>query len=171
MKQHLVSTADVISAGRPLGNNIDENRLLSYITETEMMYVKPVLGDKLYHALLADEDDSNEQFLQLLNGGAYTAKGEIFSFAGLKSTIAYYVLAKNVMVGDFQPTRYGMVMKEADYSSHISTAERSACYNDTMEVANAYMQDCIDYCKRVGLISNGIGKATASGGIKIRKIG
>lgn len=171
MKQHLITPNEVVNAGRPMGSNIDENRLLAYITEVELMNVKPVLGDKLFHSLLADEKEENEQLVQLLNGGGYSYKNEMYSFAGLKATISYYVFAKNVMVGDFQPTRYGMVMKESDYSSHISTAERSACYNDTIEVANSYLQDCIDYCKRVGLLSFGIGRSTASGGVKIRKIG
>lgn len=154
-----------------MGNHIDEKRLLSYITECEMLYIKPVLGEQLYHSLLADEKDENKQFVQLLNGGAYNYNGNVYSFAGLKATIAYYVFAKNVMVGDFIPTRFGVVMKESDYSSHISSAERSACYNDTLEVANAYLQDCIDYCKRTGLLLSGIGRATASGGIRIKKIG
>lgn len=171
MKQHLITPKEVVSAGRPMGSIIDEERLLAYITEAEMMNIKPVLGDKLFHALLADENDTNEKYAQLLIGGTYTSENEIYSFAGLKTAISYYVFAKNVMVGDFQSTRFGMVMKESDFSSHISTAERSACYNDTLEVANSYLQDCIDYCKRVGLLSNSIGRPSASGGIKIRKIG
>ena len=171
MKQHLITPNDVINAGRPMGNNIDENRLLAYITEAEMMNIKPVLGDKLFHALLADENNTNELYKELLDGGTYIVNDSVYSFAGLKATISYYVFAKNVMVGDFQPTRFGMVMKENDYSSHISTAERSACYNDTLEVANSYLQDCINFCKRKGLLSESAGYPSASGGIKIRKIG
>jgi hypothetical protein len=171
MKQHLITTDEIIKVGRPLGPNMAADRLLAYITEAEMMNIRPVLGDKLFHALLQDEEDSNEQYKTLLNGGTYTSGENVYSFVGLKTTIAYYVFAKNVMVGDFQPTRYGMVLKESDYSSHISTAERAACYNDTLEVANSYLQDCIYYCKRVGLISSGVGRTSASGGVKIKKIG
>lgn len=170
MKQHLITPDEVVNAGRPMGSNIGEERLLAYITETEMMHIRPVLGDKLFHSLLEDETDSNESYRQLLSGGTYQAGGELYSFAGLKAAIGYFVFAKNVMVGDFQPTRYGLVLKEADYSSHISTAERSSCYNDTMEVANAYLKDCVDYCKRNGLLGRA-GTPSASGGIRIRKIG
>lgn len=171
MKQHLITTDEVVSSGRPMGTNIDSERLQAYITETEMMYVKPVLGDTLFHSLLADEEDANEKYVQLLKGGAYTADGNVYSFAGLKATISYYVFAKNVMVGDFQPTRYGIVMKESDYSSHVSSADRSACYNDTLEVANKYLQDCVDYCKRMGLLTTVAGSPSSSGSIRIRKIG
>lgn len=171
MKQHLITTDEVVSSGRPMGSNIDSERLLAYITETEMMYVKPVLGDTLFHSLLADEEDANEKFVRLLNGGAYDVDGNVYSFAGLKATISYYVFAKNVMVGDFQTTRYGMVLKESDYSSHISSTDRSACYNDTLEVANAYLQDCVNYCKRMGLLASSIGTPSSSGSVRIRKIG
>lgn len=171
MKQHLINPDEVVIAGRPMGNNINEERLLAYITEAEMMNIKPVLGDNLFHQLLSDDSDTNDLIVRLMSGGSYEYKGEIFHFTGLKTAISYYVFAKNVMVGDFQPTRYGIVLKESDYSTHISTAERSACYNDSIEVANSYLQDCIDYCKRVGLLTKGIGKSTSSGGIKIRKIG
>ena len=136
-----------------------------------MMYVKPVLGDKLFHDLLEDEEDTNEKFVRLLNGGAYSTDGNVYSFAGLKATISYYVFAKNVMVGDFQTTRYGIVMKDSDYSSHISSADRSACYNDTLEVANTYLQDCVNYCKRMGLIASNTGRPSSSGSVRIRKIG
>lgn len=171
MKPHLITTEEVTVAGRPMGSHIDEERLLAYITETEMMYVKPILGDSLFHAMLADEEDSNEKFVKLLSGGTYGVGGEVYSFAGLKKAIAYYVFAKNIMVGDFQSTRYGIVMKESDYSSHISSAERSSCYNDALEIANVYMKDCVEYCNRMGLLSNGVGRPSASGSVKIRKIG
>lgn len=171
MKHHLITTDEVVSSGRPMGSNIDSERLLAYITETELMYIKPVLGDKLFHDLLEDEEDSNEKFVQLLSGGAYTADGNVYSFAGLKATISYYVFAKNVMVGDFQTTRYGIVVKDSDYSSHISSADRSACYNDTLEVANKYLQDCVYYCKRIGLLSSVAGSPSSSGSVRIRKIG
>ena len=154
-----------------MGEHMDEDRLLAYITEAEMLNIKPVLGDKLFHKLLDESNDENDLYKKLLEGGTYNHDEEKYSFVGLKTTIAYYVFAKNVMVGDYQSTRYGIVMKDGDYSSHISSAQRSACYNDTLEVANAYLQDCIDYCKRKGLITNGIGKSSASGGIKIKKIG
>lgn len=154
-----------------MSEHIDEERVLAYITETEMMYVKPVLGDKLFHLLLDKTNREKEVFKTLLDGGTYQYQDDYYSFAGLKAAISYFVFAKNVMVGDYQSTRYGIVMKDGDYSSHISSAQRSACYNDSLEVANAYLQDCIDYCKRKELITNGVGKSTASGGIKIKKIG
>ena len=169
--EHLITPSEVINSGRPMGGKIDEKRLLSYIAEVEQMYIKPVLGDALLLDLLQHGED-NEKYILLLSGGTYTdSNGDIYSFLGLKVCIAYYVFAKNVMVGDFQTTRYGVVMKDSDYASHISSKERADCYNDTLEVANCYLQDCVRYCKHVGIISSKGGYPRSSGGIRIRKIG
>lgn len=169
--EHLTSTDEVVKLGRPIGGKVDHEKILAYITEAEQMNIKPVLGDKLFLDILQNGED-NEKYQTLLAGGTYRANnGDIYSFVGLKVCIAYFVFAKNVMVGDFQSTRFGTVLKESDYASHISTQERSHCYNDTLEVANSYLRDCLRYCSHVGIPTGNIGSQRASGGIKIRKIG
>lgn len=169
--EHLTSPNEVVKLGRPIGGKVDQDRLLAYIIEAEQMNIKPVLGDKLMLDIL-QHGEENEKYQVLLNGGTYTANdGNIYSFVGLKCCVAYFVFAKNVMVGDFQTTRFGVVLKESDYASHISTKERSDCYNDTLEVANSYLRDCLRYCSHVGIPTGNIGSQRASGGIKIRKIG
>lgn len=169
--EQLITPSEVGKCGRPIEGKVKDTQLLAYICEAEQLNIKPVLGDKLYLDILAN-GETNEKYQKLLTGGTYTAAdGNIYSFAGLKTCIAYYVFAKIVMVGDFQVTRFGTVFKESDYASHISTKERSDCYNDTLEVANSYLRDCIRYCKHVGILSGAQGSQRASGGLKIRKIG
>ena len=169
--EHLLTTDEAAKIGRPINGKIDHERILAYITEAEQMNIKPVLGDRLFLDILQN-GEVNEQYKVLLNGGTYTAKdGGIYTFVGLKCCVAYFVFAKNVMVGDFQTTRFGVVMKESDYASHISTKERSDCYNDTLEAANGYLRDCLRYCSHVGIPTGNLGAQRASGGIKIRKIG
>ncbi len=169
--EHLTSPNEVVKLGRSIGGKVDQERMLAYIIEAEQMNIKPVLGDKLMLDIL-QHGEENEKYQVLLNGGTYTANdGGIYSFVGLKCCVAYFVFAKNVMVGDFQTTRFGTVLKESDYASHISTKERSDCYNDTLEVANSYLRDCLRYCSHVGIPTGNIGSQRASGGIKIRKIG
>ena len=160
---------EIVQLGRPLGK-VDPNKLTAYIAEVEQLYVKPMLGAALYLDIM--ENPNREEYYLLLNGGTYRdSSGEIFSFIGLKTAISYFVFAQNIMSGDFQSTRYGFVVKDGDYSSHISSKERSDFYNNTLEVANAYLKDCVSYCKDVGLIKRS-GKPRASlGGITIRKIG
>ncbi len=169
--QHLVTPQEVVHLGRPIGT-VDHDRLLAYISETEQLNIKPVIGTPLFLKLLDDNEDRDPRLDTLLKGGTYEdERNGVMSFVGLKVTIAYFVYAQNVMSGDFQSTRYGMVLKDGDYSSHISSKERSDCYNNTLEVANAYLRECLAYCKSTGLISK-TGKPTAfTGGIRIQKIG
>lgn len=166
---HLVTPQEVVKLGRPIGK-IEEAKINAFITETEQLHIKPMLGIALFLGLL--ENPNDEKHYVLLNGGIYEDKdGNPQSLMGLKVTIAYFVNAQNIMSGDFQSTRYGIVVKDGDYSQHISSKERSDYYNNTIEVANMYMQECVRYCKSVGLIKNP-GKVRASvGGITIRKIG
>lgn len=166
--EHLVTPQEVTRLGRPIGK-VEPTKLEAYINETEQLYIKPTLGTSLYLALLNGAD---ERYTRLLEGGVYEdCRLGTQSLVGLKTTIAYYVYAQNIMSGDFQSTRYGMVLKDGDYSTHVSSKERSDCYNNALEVANTYLKECVAYCKSVGLISNP-GRPTASfGGITIRKIG
>ena len=169
--EHIVTTAEVVKLGRPIGK-VDETKLLAYITESEQMCIKPALGEELFANLLL-EGENNDDYKILLNGGAYRdANGDPHTFLGLKVTLAYFVNAQNIMSGDFQSTRYGMVLKDGDYSAHISSKERSDCYNNTLEVANHYLNECVRFCKAKNLISQKHNKrAIAAGGILIRKIG
>lgn len=90
---------------------------------------------------------------------------------GLRVALSYFVFAQNLMSGDIESTRFGSVIKNDDYSSRISSRERSDAYNNAMEVANAYLQECVAFCREVGLIKV-VGKTKlAVGGVTIRKIG
>lgn len=168
--EHLLTPEEVLKSGRPIGGKVDKEALLAYITEAEQLNIKPVLGDALFLDILSQEED--ETYAMLLSGGTYTAcDGELYSFVGLKVALSYFVFAKFVMVGDFQTTRYGTVFKESDYSTHISSKERSDAYNDALEVGNCYLNDCVRYLKHKGKIKGTLGRQRASGGMTIRKIG
>lgn len=169
--EHLITPKEAQTLGRPMSGHIDDAKINAYITEVEFMNIKPALGDALFMALLKD-GDSKEDYTILLNGGSYEGtNGETCSFTGLKTTIAYFVYAQNLMSGDFQATRYGVVFKDDDYSSHISSKERSDAYNNTLEVANYYLSECVLYCKAKGLIQGSKGNRPNTGGCTIRKIG
>lgn len=165
---HLIDEDFLKTIGRPLGK-INSNQLDAYITEAEQMYAKPALGDELFLAL--HELENEERYATLLDGGVYSdKKGNTRSIVGLRTALAYYVYAQNVMCGDIQSTRYGMVVKEGDYSSRLSGKERSDAYNNSLEVANTYLRECVAYCREVGLIKKSHKPYTA-GGVRIKRIG
>jgi hypothetical protein len=177
---HLLTTIELRTLGRPIGKVADD-KLTAFITEAEQLHVKPILGDELFLELQkevenTDEDNSNTNLQMLLSGGTYyinqgCENETIRSFQGLKTAIAYFVYAQNLMVGDIESTRFGSVIKNGDYSTHVSSKERSDAYNNTLEIANAYLKECVEFCKANGLIKVA-GKPVASlGGITIKRIG
>ena len=169
---HLIEVEELRKLGRPIGKHVSEDKLLAFITEVEQMNIKPSLGEALFHSLL-EEGDSVEDYNTLLNGGTYEDEcGNLCSLMGLKVTMSYFVYAQNVMTGDFESTRYGMVIKDGDYSTRISSKERSDCYNNTLEVANYYLSECVKFCRAKNLIMSKTNPSVVStGGLTIRRIG
>lgn len=178
--KHIIDLKELHKIGRPIGK-VSDDKLEAYVTEAEQLHIKPVIGDSLFHQLQEEtekvEDGQKGETLQmLLCGGSYTVnegcENEVERcFVGLRVALSYFVYAQNLMVGDIESTRYGAVIKNGDFSNHVSSKERSDAYNNTVQVANAYMKECLEYCRFKGLIKvAGKPKATI-GGITIRKIG
>ena len=91
--KHIVTTAEIRDLGRPISSKVDEDKLLSYIYETERLNVKPTLGDKLFAKVLEyldnEQSDKDENLEILLNGGEYTDKRDDFHMlSGLKMPLA-----------------------------------------------------------------------------------
>lgn len=161
---------DIRQSGRPM-KTVSEDRLIAYIEEVENLYVKPVLTDALYNKILT-EGINKEPYKTLYYGGEYNDKKNIYhQFMGLCAAISYYVYAQNIMSGDFQATRYGMVIKDNDYSQPLSDKNRSAAYNNALEIASCYLNDCVAYCVAKGLIDSAKRRTRGTGGVRIRKIG
>ena len=178
--KNLITTAELRKLGRPIGKVADD-KLEAFINEAEQLHIKPIIGDKLYLDLqkeveVVEDGEKNDALQLLLNGGTYFENEggideTIRSFSGLKVAISYFVYAQNLMVGDIESTRYGSVVKNGDFSDRLSSKERSDAYNNTLEAANAFLKECLAYCREKELITSA-GKPTASlGGIYIKKIG
>ncbi len=174
----IITITEAKTLGRPIGAKVSDAKIGAYIREVEQTVLRQRLGDTLFLKIKEmDSPESDELIAKLLDGGIYTDKsGNPHTFAGLKVAAAYYVYAANVMSGDFESTRYGMVLKDGAYSTGISSKERSDIYNSVVGIADIYMSDCIYYCKQSGLLGCGCnncnsGNKTAFGGLTIRKVG
>lgn len=149
----ILTVNEAKSLGRPIGKVADE-KIIAFITEVEHTIIRRSLGDDLYLRILA-MDEFDDTFTTLLDGGVYTTRcGHKKVLTGLKTAEAYYVYAQNVRAGDFESTRYGMMVKDGQYSTHVSSKERDSAANSATEVANAYLEECIEYCKEKDLIAD-----------------
>lgn len=166
----IATPEDIRNRGRQIGK-IDDARLQSFINEVEMTIVRKKLGDKLYLQIInTDEEQMSQELSTLVNGGTYTLNGEENMLIGIKTAISYYVYAQNVLAGDYISTRYGMRIKEDDYSQGLTQKDRAEIAGSATDIANAYMEECLEYCDNMGIeYSNGRSMQITSGCI-IRKI-
>lgn len=185
MAKQLVNPEQVKSLGRPIGKMVAANKLSAFIKEAEMLHVKPLLGDELYINLLdaiSEEtgeltEDADPRFDILLNGGVYDSadynnkEHSKCMIDGLRIALSYYVYAEYVMIGDFESTRFGNVTSNNNFSTHISRNYRSDLYNNSTDKANAFLDDCLTFCKISGLIKEKGKSKVNIGGCTIRKIG
>lgn len=179
--EHLITIDELRQLGRPISKQIDDEKVLSYIYETERLNIKPVLGDRLFADLLkaakaeTEEGEADEKLLTLLNGGEYEDKRcQYHVFSGLRMAISYYVYAQYVMDGDFQLTRAGVMMKSGDYSQHVSSKERSDCYNNALQAAKGFLNEAMGYVKAIlpdYYRQHGSNASSPTNSVVIRKIG
>ena len=164
----IATPTDIRQKGRQMGK-IDDNKLQAFINEVEMTIIRRKLGDELYIQLSTDENLS-EDLQTLVDGGNYTIDSKPYLLTGLKTAIAYYVYAQNVLAGDYESTRYGMRIKDDDYSSVITQKERSDIAGQATDIADAYLEECLAYCDKKGIsYLNGRSMRITSGCI-IRKV-
>ena len=136
--------------GRPIGKVSDE-KLYAFIIEVEQTIIRKSLGDELYIKIIDSQEFSGDIAL-LIDGGRYKDEcGNTRLLSGLKVAEAYFVYAQNVRAGDYESTRYGMVVKNDDYSTGLSSKERDALANNATEIANAYLRECKAFCRAKGI--------------------
>lgn len=171
----IITVEEAKTLGRPIGQKVSNEKITSFIKEVEDTIIRKSIGDELFITIVEveTEDELQDEIKTLLNGGRYKDKcGNVHLLTGLKTAEAYYVYAQNVRAGDFESTRYGMVLKDDPYSQGISTKERDQIANSATEVADCYLQECLAYCRSIGIKTNSINNSTRiTSGCVIRKIG
>lgn len=140
MQQYLITTSEVATLSRGMSVHIDEDKIETYIRESESIDIKSALGDELY----LDVKEHPEKYELLLDGGTYEDnRGEKKMFMGIKTALAYYTYARIVKNGDGNVTRYGFVQKEDEYSSRPDIKEKVMAYNDVFSIADRYLKECV----------------------------
>lgn len=140
MQQYLITTLEVADLSRSMSVHVDENKIDTYIRESESIDIKSALGDALY----LDVKENPEKYKLLLDGGIYEDKcGEKKIFMGIKTALAYYTYARIVKNGDGNVTRYGFVHKEDEYSTRPDMKEKVMAYNDAFSIADRYLKECV----------------------------
>ena len=143
MRQYLITSDEVPLLARGMSIHIEQEKIETYIRESEDIDIKPSIGD----ALFIDIQEHSEKYDILMNGGVYEDRYGKHVMTGLKTALAYYAYARLVKNGDGNVTRYGYVNKDDDYSSRPDSKERVMAYNDAFSIADSYMKECLQYLK------------------------
>lgn len=175
----IITVQEAKTLGRPIGKVSDE-KILSFIAEVEQTIIRRALGDELYIKIL-DMEEFDATYKTLLDGGRYESdvcncgygdgRTETKVLTGLKTAEAYYVYAQNVRAGDYESTRYGMVVKDDPYSQGITGKEREQIAGNASAIADTYLNECIEYCRDKGILPRRVrGSEHITAGCIIRKI-
>lgn len=119
--------------------HMDEDKVNTYIRESENIDIKSALGD----ALFLDVKKNTEKYSVLLEGGEYEYCEHKRTFVGLRTALAYYTYARIVKNGDGNVTRFGYVNKDSEYSSMADVKLKTQAYNEAFSIADTYLKECV----------------------------
>lgn len=142
--RNLITYEDISQLARPC--TTDRDMAEAMIAEAQRVELKPRLGDALYLKLM--EDEPEERFNVLLNGGIWAGDCGDNLLTGVKTALAYYALARIIRDGNIQATTYGSVVKDDQYSADPERAERQRQYRELFSQADSYMAEALTYLTR-----------------------
>lgn len=106
LQTKLVTRAD-IAQYRQLSQTVYDSVLDSVIIETQILDIKPLLGEFLFNAIMKNPLG----YQDILNGGTYTYLTEEYENYGLKAVISFYVYARYKMYGNEIDTPFSTIEK------------------------------------------------------------
>ena len=142
--RNLITYEEISQLARPC--TTDRDMAEAMIAEAQRVELKPRLGDALYLKLM--EDEPEERFNVLLNGGVWTGDCGDNLLTGVKTALAYYALARIIRDGNIQATTYGSVVKDDQYSADPERTERQRQYRELFSQADSYMAEALTYLTR-----------------------
>jgi hypothetical protein len=106
LQTKLVTRAD-ISQYRQLSQTLYDSVLDPLIVETQILDIKPLLGEFLFNAIMRNPYNYED----ILNGGSYEYLDEQYENYGLKAVISFYVYARYKMYGNEIDTPFSTIEK------------------------------------------------------------
>lgn len=138
----LINGDDITRLARP--TTADGASTARAVEEAQDLDIKPAIGVELFAAL----GESSERMAALLDGCVYDTGCGKREHRGLLKALAYYAYARLVKTSTMgRMTRYSLVQKENDWSTHSDARDRQAAYNEAFAVADRYMAGVLDYLR------------------------
>lgn len=152
MNKHLTTIDNIKKDIRFVSSHIEDSRIEPLIKESEQLNIKNQIGDALFLDLIdyiqAEDKSSFPDYSTLLYGGTYQdGCNQTMSINGLIEALNYYVYARMIKINDYVMTRTGFKLKNDQHSDRPYLNERLAQEKDTLSIADAYRDECIQYLK------------------------
>ena len=144
---------------RPVSVHVDDSEIVQFVRECEDMYIIPAVGWPNFKS--ATITNVWDEFFDgtfnpsiFLDGGEYNPGDSVCGCGngdaglrycnGLRKCLAYYVYAKMLRNDGNIIARAGAMQHQDQYAYH--TDDRSLKrYNDTMDIAERYLGECLEY--------------------------
>lgn len=182
----MILKPDDLRKCRPIAENINDNaRLVPYISEAETLRLQDVLGASLYSFLDPQEDNDNytfepdhgdpvtitEEELKIIYWGGYWKDncGNGQYCPGLKPATAYLAYARFLMNNPLNPTAFGVVYKNGEFSTGADTKETARAASEAEKIGEAYLMKCVLYLKYLGLMPCGVAPLSPRRDLAIRR--
>ena len=132
---------------RPIAENMnDGKRLAPYIREAENLYLKPVIGAKLYK----DIEENKTEYSILLDGGPYD--NDTKDFPGLREAMGYLVFNRFARNDQVNVTAFSLVYKVGEFSERVDDRTVVRIVNDAEKIGLEYLHQCIEYMRFMGML-------------------
>ena len=116
------------------------------IEDAQMLDLKPLLGDEMYHDVVQNMEDT--QMVKLLEGGEYDHDGFTYSFLGLKRMLAEFAYARVIMFGTESVSPHGLIEKVNRDGNHVSRERKKEIYTRSRQTAMDIWKDIYSYLCR-----------------------
>lgn len=136
---------------KQVSNSVYDDKLNQIIGESQFNDLMPLLGERLYYAILTDVEESGGVYDDLLNGGTYDYQGVTYTNVGLRRVLSSYVYARYAMFGDVLDNPFGMTQKlNVNESQPIDYATKKSFFQMNQNEAYNYWLNVEKYLRRTG---------------------
>ena len=142
-----IITIDDIRAVRPITANTNQDHVDPYIVEAQEQELKRLLGQSFYNAFVKDiatGSPSTENEL-LFDGGEYQNGNETWNFRGVNEYLSFAAFSRYVIRNNQQVTRFGVVTKNVEESTAVSTAMANQERSDARAVQMSVQREIVEF--------------------------
>jgi hypothetical protein len=142
----LINRLDMIPYCQVAIHAREESMIQPHILASQLVDLKPVLGNAFYTDLIANRLD--DKYKELLEGGEYTNDdGNLVTFQGLKAVLSCYSYARYMFSKNAVDTPFGMVVKTSEYSDPVDSNMITQVASAKRSEGTAYLNECIQFIK------------------------